>query len=311
MDLPSRFAYGPPWRHLLVLWLIGSALVIFARLHWVAIGVAVLFGFIPLALAFMGTIRRLFYPKFLVLETDALRLPVGPLVIRIAYGEILRTSEFCNQRVAWFQIGTREGSFRIYRAMLSDRATYQNIRDFIQSRVSPAAKESEATKPAEPGKFGFVCSYEGIGSVFTSNGAPLWRFKTLHAGKPHYPYGLFRIPDFVVYDLADRELYRFKLVRKLALSKFVMLENGATICTITLRSFLRNKYTLDFADGRKWLFRIPLFGVRISCQSETGDKILAHYRGHNVWQVQLEPPVDDPRLVAALAFLHRERLRFN
>lgn len=90
MDLPSRFAYGPPWQHLLMLWLLSFALVIFARLHWVAVGVAVFFGFIPLALASVGTVRRLFYPRFLVLEPDALRLPHGLKDIRIAYADILQ-----------------------------------------------------------------------------------------------------------------------------------------------------------------------------------------------------------------------------
>jgi len=119
------------------------------------------------------------------------------------------------------------------------------------------------------------------------------------------------LPDFVVCDKADRELFRLKLERKWSLAQFVMVENGLPICTIKQRSILRNKFTLDFANGQKWAFRMPLFTANFAGLSETGDRIHVRVRTHNIWYVLIDPKVDNPQLVAALAFIHRERLRFN
>jgi hypothetical protein len=90
-----------------------------------------------------------------------------------------------------------------------------------------------------------------------------------------------------------------------------MVENGSPICTIKLRSILRNKYSFDFANGQRWVFRVPLFTVNFSGVSETGEKIRVRLRSHNIWYVIIDAKADNPKLVAVLAFIHRERLRIN
>lgn len=191
--------------------------------------------------------------------------------------------------------------------MMQDMASYVAVRDFVKSHFT---QKEKTIQPIEAGKYCFKCSYEGNGEIYNSNGEILWRFKTLHK-RPHYPYGFFRLPDFVIYDKTDKEIFRIKLEHKLALAQFVMLENGLPICTINQRSILRNKLTLNFANGQKWIFRMPLFTVRFGGLSETGEKILVGVRTHNIWYVSIDANIDSPQLVAALAFIHRERLRFN
>src|SRR5208282_5234518 len=117
-------------------------------------GFGLALGFLPLSFALMGTLRRLFLPRFLELRQDTLSISTGFFQARVAK------------------------------------------RDFITSRVAPKEKN---VPPIEAGKYCFRCSYEGIGEIYDSNGGILWHFKTLHK-RPHYPYGLFRLPDFVVYD---------------------------------------------------------------------------------------------------------------
>ena len=315
MDLPRRFTYGPQWRQVGLFWAVVVALLVLAGVHWISLPVAVIFGIIPLGAALTGTLRRMFRPRFLELEPDALLLPIGRFqqeITRIGYADIEHTVNFAHPQMPFLKLQTKGRTLTISRILLPDMASYVAIKDFILSRVSPAAKVPPGQdQPVEAGKYGFQCSYEGNGAIFASNGTLLWRCKTLHSGKPRYPYGFFRLPDFVVSDPTGQEWLRVKVVHKLALAQFVMIQNGQPACTLRQRSLFRNKYALNFANGQKWVFRMPLFTVLFAGQSETGAKVRARMRGHNVWYVQLEPAGDNPQLVAALAFIHRERLRFN
>jgi hypothetical protein len=197
--------------------------------------------------------------------------------------------------------------FEITSVLLPNMASYAAVRDFLNSRVTP--KEPTA-RTSEAGRYCFKCSYEGNGEIYDSNGELLWRVKTLH-GRPHYPYGLFRLPDFVVQDKADNDLFRIELERKWPLLQFVMTKNGLPVCTIRQRSILRNRYSLDFSNGQRWGFHMPLFTVIFKGSAETGEKIRVRLWSHNVWHVQMDTKADSAQLVTALAFIHRERLRFN
>jgi len=308
MDLPRRFAYGPQWRQIVVMLALGTA--IFALVGKKSFGFGLALGFLPLSFAFLGTVRRLFFPRFLELGQDALSISIGffqARVTKILYGDIQQTSEVKRGRMITFYLRTKERTFEINSILLPNKASYIAARDFITSCVAPKEK---IVLPIEAGKYCFRCSYEGIGEIYDSNGGILWHFKTLHK-RPHYPYGLFRLPDFVVYDKAEKEIFRIKLERKWALAQFAMLENGSTVCIINQRSILRNKFTLNFRNGQKWVFKMPLFTVRFGGWSETGEKIRVRIRTHNIWYVFIDTNVDSPPLAAALAFIHRERLRFN
>jgi hypothetical protein len=308
MDLPRRFAYGPQWRQIVIMLALGTA--IFALAGKKSFGFGLALGFLPLSFALMGTVRRLFLPRFLELRQDALSISTGFFQARVAkilYADLEQTSEVKRGRMTTFYLRTKERTFEINSILLPNMACYVAIRDFITSRVAPKEK---IVPPIEAGKYCFRCSYEGIGEIYDSNGGILWRFKTLHK-RPHYPYGLFRLPDFVVYDKAEKEIFRIKLERKWALAQFAMLENESPICIINQRSILRNKFTLNFRNGQKWVFKMPLFTVSFGGLSEAGEKIRVRIRTHNIWYVLIDTNVDSPQLAAALAFIHRERLRFN
>ncbi|EEF60711.1 hypothetical protein [Pedosphaera parvula] len=310
MDLPRQFAYGPQWKFIFYFFVAGIALLALAGVHFVSPTVGIALSFLPLCFALVGTVRRLVFPRFLELGQDTFSVCTGffqARVTRIPYADIEQAWEVVGPRMTIFHLRTKDRTTEILSILLPNMTSYVAVRDFVNSRVR--AKEKKV-QPIEDGKYCFRCSYEGDGEIYNSNGEIIWRFKTLHA-RPHYPYGFFRLPDFVVHDNAGKELFRIKLERKWALAEFEMLENGLPVSTIRQRSILRNKFTLDFVNGHKWVFRMPLFTVSFGGLSETGEAIRVRLHSHNVWYVLIDPKADNPQLVVALAFIHRERLRFN
>lgn len=307
MDLPCQFPYNPQWRIILFGFVFGGAFLFFGKIHWIFFA----FGIPFTVFAFMLAVRRLAFPKFLKLEQDSISIPNGFLrtwIAKISYADIESWWETVRGSAnATLHLQVKGRTFEIPSMMMQDMASYVAVRDFVKSHFK---KKEKAIQPIEAGKYCFRCSYEGNGEIYNSNGEILWRFKTLHK-RLHYPYGFFRLPDFVICDKTDKEIFRIKLERKWTLAQFMMLENGLAICTINQRSILRNKFTLNFANGQKWIFRMPLFTARFDGLSETGEKIRVGVRTHNIWYVSIDANADSPQLVVALAFIHRERLRFN
>ena len=309
MDSPRRFAYGPQWRQLVAMFAVGVTLLAFVGR--ISFGWGAVLGFLPLTFALIGTLRRLAFPGFVELGPDTLSISTGFFQARvrgIGYADVEQTSEqVISSRMSVLRLRTRERTFEINSILLPSRTDFYAVRDFVNARVQP--KERPAPL-AEAGKYCIHCAYEGKGEIYNSIGQVVWRFKTLHR-RPHYPYGIFRLPDFVVLDPAEKEVFRIKLERRWSLGQFALNENGRRIGTLRQRSFLRNKFTLHFASGQQWVFRLPLFSVRFGGVSGTGENIRMRVQGHKVWWVIMDPAMDTPPLVAAVAFIHREHLRLN
>lgn len=251
-------------------------------------------------------IRRIVLRRFLELGLDAVSLPTGFLrmkSVKISYADILAVQEVRLGRTTVLKLRTQKRSFEIVSVFMANNADYTMVTNFFNSL--PAPKEIAASlqnQPVQPGKYCFQCSYEGDGGIYDSRGEIVGHSKTQH---------FKRLPDFVIYDKSDNELIRIKRDRGFVVSRFVMIENGIAVCRITQRSILLNRYQLVFADGATWKFHMPLFTVIFKGWSETGARIRVRLRSHNVWYVMIDSEADNPRLVAALAFIHRERLRCN
>ncbi len=316
MDPPRRFAYGPRWRIIVCCFAVGVWLLVLASDHLISFAVGAGLGALPLGFAFVAALLRLAFPRFLELGEETLSVCSGFLqarVTKIPYADIEQSWEVVTGGMTVLKLRTKERTVEIVSTLLPDMTSYAAVRDFVQTRLAPQARmNAKLRKPREVGKYCFKCSYEGNGAIYDSNGEILWRVETQHfGGRPRYPYGLFRLPDFVVYGKDDKEAFRIKLERKWALAQFVMVENGLPVCTVKLRSLLRNKYTFDFVSGQHWVFRMPLFTGNFRGFSDSGQEIRVRLWSHNIWYVLIDPKADNPELVAALAFIHRERLRFN
>jgi hypothetical protein len=312
----SRFAYGPQWPFLFKFWVAAIAALALTGVRVIPFVVGVGLGILPLAFALIGTFRRLLVPAFLELGEETVSLCTGFLqaqVVQLPYADIEESWEVVRGKMTILTLRTKERTFEIVSILLPDAGSYAAVREFINSRLTLREKSRVSQcQPPEPGKYCFTCSYEGDGEIYDSNGEILWRFKTQHFNsRPRYPYGLFRVPDFVVYARDGVEAFRIKFQKKWALAQFVMLENSSPVCAIRLKSPLRNKYTLAFVNGQNWVFKMPLFTVSFRGHSDSGKDIQVRMWSHNVWYVLVDPSADNPQLIAALAFLHRERLRFS
>jgi hypothetical protein len=123
--------------------------------------------------------------------------------------------------------------------------------------------------------------------------------------------GFFQLlPDFSFSDASGQELLTVRCERRYPLTRFLMVENGLPVCTIRQRSILLNKYTLEFHSGSEWTFYIPLFSVHYKAISDGGAEVLVRLFRHDEWYLLFPPGLDSLHLVAALAFIHKERQRF-
>jgi hypothetical protein len=156
----------------------------------------------------------------------------------------------------------------------------------------------------------FQCAYHGRGAIYeVGKEEPLWRFTSQEGRRERYPYGILRLPDFVVYDPQNQELFRVKRARRLPMAKFIMTENGRPICTIGQRSIFLNRYRLEFASRESWTFHMPLFTVDFKGWSNLGGTVFVRLKNHNTWYLRIDEGWNSKQLLAALAFIHRERLR--
>jgi hypothetical protein len=313
MDLPRRYSYNPKWRHIGGFLAAGAgvlALAAFRAPFWISVPP----GAVLAAIGLLGTLRLLVFPRFLEVGRDAVLVPFGFLqsrIAKIAYADIESIQEFTFQRAPFLKIVAGGRAYEFSPKFHMDAAGFAEVREFLTSLPGPREKAAALrNRPGERGQYCFQCAYDGNGMIYGSNGEALWLIKTEHFNDrlPH-PYGFFRLPDFVVYDRAGKELIRIKRERRFPAARFVMFEDGAPVCRISQRSLLLNKYRLDFVGQPKWTFHMPLFSVFFRGQSETGARVQVRLKTHNVWYAKVDADADSFRLAAAMAFIHRERLR--
>ena len=171
------------------------------------------------------------------------------------------------------------------------------------------AVTSTASSVTETNEYGFRCNSDGSGEIYNRDNKVLWRFRTQHRNnRMAFFYSLFRLlPDFVFYDTTEQELLTIRCEERYPLTRFVMVEKGSAVCTIQQKSILQNKYIIEFNDGDRWVFHLPLFTVFYKGVSENGEEVQVRMEHHHTWYVKISSSSDNLRLVAALALIHRER----
>src|SRR5207244_4308827 len=98
-----------------------------------------------------------------------------------------------------------------------------------------------------------------------------WRYETHPRRSVYSPLNLLKKPDFILSDGQGQEVLR--VVRKTRFPpRFKMVESGRTVGKIALRSILRNKYSIEFDEGPRWLFRMTLFTIYFPGVSSTGNR---------------------------------------
>jgi hypothetical protein len=159
----------------------------------------------------------------------------------------------------------------------------------------------------------FQCALDGNGEVYDRDSQILWRFKTLPKNSSYVLSSLsFKLfPNFYFLDNNLKELLVIKCEQRYPLARFVMFVDNFPVCVIRQRSILfKNKYTLEYNNGSRWFFQMPLFSVFYKGVSDTGAEVKVRLLRHDTWHVQIASEHDSPLLIAGLAFIHRERQRF-
>ncbi len=161
--------------------------------------------------------------------------------------------------------------------------------------------------------FLFDSSWEGDGQVLDAENKPLWRYKSVGGNIfRSSAYGFFWLPPFVVEDLEGHELLTFNRTWRFPFSVFEVKEGNHMVGTIrkqSLLSLLSTKYFIEFESGFRCTFYMPRFAVWFPGIAETGGRVLVRVWHHRVWFVRLDSSINAFHLVAAMAFIHRERLR--
>jgi hypothetical protein len=118
-------------------------------------------------------------------------------------------------------------------------------------------------------------------------------------------------PDFVFAELDEKDE---TIIRRVSLipSTFDIVESGAVIGTIRMRSIFRNEYSISIEGVNSWTFRMPLFTVLFFGESGAGFEIWVRVGpSEREWNLLIKPGVAQRSLVAALAFLHNERYFYS
>lgn len=317
MNIPFRCPYNPSWKIGLFCLIPGLPLLALGHFRWIRPWAGVVLTAIPMALALMIVLRRIAFPRPLELDKDGITLPTGFLFFkrtRLLYDEIESAHEVTSGNFLYsntmLSLSSNGVTSTLQSDSLPDRSVYVDVRDYIKSRLTVREVVPRPHKPGDPMDYCFQATYEGFGNIYDSDGKVIFKLIGQDgSNRARYPYGQLRLRDYVVSNTAGQELFRVKRIRRLPMARFVMTGNGTTACTIRQQSILLNRYLLEFANGSKWIFHMPLFTIFFRGTSADGAKVVARLRSHNVWYVRIDDGAESPALLAALAFIHRERMR--
>lgn len=158
-------------------------------------------------------------------------------------------------------------------------------------------------------------SWEGDGQIIDGENEPLWRYRSVGGNIfRSQVYGFFRLPPFVVRDMEGRGLLVFKRTKRFPFSVFEITEGNHVVGTIrkqSLLSVLTTKYSLEFESGLRCTLYMPRFTVWFHGIMETGGRVLIQEWHHRVWCVRFDSSTNNFHLAAAIALIHRERLRYG
>jgi hypothetical protein len=147
---------------------------------------------------------------------------------------------------------------------------------------------------------------EWPGVILSEPGVIRWRYTTDPKREPWSPANLFGKPHFVVMDSDEHEILRVRRETRLP-PRFEIVERGEPVGRISLRSPLRNRYTIQFGNEPTWTFHMPLFTILFRAESTSGREVLVRVGpSKKQWNLLAEPGTDSIYLLCALAFIHRE-----
>jgi hypothetical protein len=150
MEVPHQYPYNPPLRSILLffgcgfLWIAADWLP-YWLLPWGHIPTGFRFwesliGLIPIALAIILGVRRIWVEHYLLLDHDGMVLPIGLFQMRT------EKIEYTSIRSVWRRYGSRWGTFVL--EVETERQTFKVMPDFLPDNESYEALEQFLNRKA-------------------------------------------------------------------------------------------------------------------------------------------------------------------
>jgi hypothetical protein len=144
------------------------------------------------------------------------------------------------------------------------------------------------------------------GVILDAQGVVRWRHEIHPKRSSFSPLNLLARPEWVLTEVDGREALRVRRTGRFPL-RFEMFENGASGGTIRRLGWLRNRYAVEFASGPSWTIHMPLYTLNFGGLSSAGEKVWIWVGPPKLqWNLLFQSGAPDPRLLSALAFIHRE-----
>jgi hypothetical protein len=157
-------------------------------------------------------------------------------------------------------------------------------------------------------QYSFLIGWEAHspGVIRDAQGVVRWRYEIHPKRSSFSPLNLLARPDWVATEVDGREVLRVRRTGRFP-RRVEMFENGVSVGTIRRRGLLRNRYDVELTSGPSWSIHLPLFTVHFGGVSSAGDNVWILVGPPKVqWNLLFQSGAADPRLLWALAFIHRE-----
>jgi hypothetical protein len=133
-----------------------------------------------------------------------------------------------------------------------------------------------------------------------------WQCQSAPLRSAHSVFNLVQTSDLVVRDSDAREELRVRRHSRIP-PRFDMVQGGEVVGTIRLRSLLRNRYSMNLAGGPTWNVHMPLFTTYFYAESNADSRLWINvWPSKRQWNVLMQAGADDLRLLAGIAFIHRQ-----
>jgi hypothetical protein len=138
---------------------------------------------------------------------------------------------------------------------------------------------------------------------------PTWRYTTEPCRNAWSPVNLFGKPAFVLLDREGQEVVRVRRMKRIP-TRFGIIQKGEIVGEIRRRGIVT--YRISLKDGPSWVFQMRVFRQHFCAASSANQRAWVRvWCCEEQWLVLVQPEADDLRLIASLAFIHRERCAYQ
>lgn len=146
----------------------------------------------------------------------------------------------------------------------------------------------------------FCSTWDGDGEISNQTDEVVWRFQT----KPEANSPV----DFVLSD-ATGKLVTITRERSFPFAKFAVIRDELRLGTISQRNIWFTRYEFKFGHTAIWNVYLPMFSVSGKAISGIAPEICLNIQSRREWFARISVGIDNPPMMAALAYTVRKKLQ--